>query len=699
MKLLTAPLKAICLAISLLFMSGLWVNVYSQKVPIDFNSFHGYTKTQSYLIDVAKKYPNITRLVEIGRSNLDRPINLLIVTNQKTGNTIDQFVKLRNMRKEGVNNVPKMTPDLGKPGFWISGAIHGNEYTGSEVSLYIIDKLVTGYGNDEAITKLVDEEVFYICPIVNADGVYNSVEVGIPQRQNSMMVDDDKDGKVNEDGPDDLNGDGFYTQFRYKDPKGNYVVDDVDPRLMIRLQKGEKTSKETWSVIREDFDNDKDGKRGEDSEAGIDLNRNFSEKWFKDDGMKGGQGDYPFSEPESRALAEFFSTHPNIYMAQFYHTSGGYTIRPCGTQSPASMHSNDVAVYDMVMGKRYLELIGEEIPKAYLHPDSISFYKEELKKTSKNKYAIQRGYEFTHGWTTSYDELVDKNLKFGFQADWAFMQWGVYSTTTELWNIRKDVKGIPEFTGKDAYLKTQRALLKYQDEKFGGKLFVPWKKYKHPELGEGEIGGWIPMYGSNNAFPGQPLMDVCETHWQFELFRAQLMPKVIIKDANAKVLYSGTAAEAQAMMKDNKVNIKKGKSIGNYKIVEVTATIENIGKLATQRANGEQLPLNREDVVWLIGDRDKITFIQGNAYQKLGVIQGKLKIPGYRPIPPRDNSQQRRFFGMPAPRQARGEAPAKKEMGSTREVKWLVAIEDNSPLQVVVSSQKGGTQVKSLNIK
>jgi len=699
MKLFFANKKTICLTFGLLIMSGFGVNLYSQKVPIDFNSFHGYTKTQIYLKEVAKKYPNTTQLVEIGRSNFNRPISLLIVSNQKTGNTIDQIVELRNMRKEDINNVPKMTSDMGKPGFWISGATHGNEYTGTEVSLYIIDKLVSGYGNDENITRLIDEQAFYICPIVNPDGVYNSVEVGIPQRYNSKLKDDDKDGKMNEDGPDDLNGDGFYTQFRYKDPKGTHIIDEADPRLLIQLGKDKKTTKERWSVIREDKDNDNDGKRGEDSEFGIDLNRNFSEKWFKDDGMKGGQGDYPFSEPETRALAEFFTNHPNIYMAQFYHTSGGYTIRPCGTQSPKSMHKNDVAVYDMVMGKKYLELLGEEIPKAYLYPDSIEFYKEELKKTSKNKYAIERGYEFTHGWTTSYDEILDQNIQFGYQSDWAFMQWGVYATTTELWNIRKDIKGIPEFTGDDANIKTQRALLKYQDEKFGGKLVIPWKKYTHPELGEGEIGGWIPMYGSNNAFPGQPLIDVCETHWQFELFRAQLMPKVVIKDASAKVLYSASAAEAEAMMKDNKVNIKKGNSIGNYKIVEVTATIENTGKLATQRANGEQLPLNREDVVWLIGNRDKVTFLQGNAYQKMGVIQGKLKIPGYKAIPPQDDSQQSRFFGMPAPKEPRGEVPEKKEMGSTREVKWLVAVEDDSPLQIVVSSQKGGTQVKSLTIK
>ena len=69
----------------------------------------------------------------------------------------------------------------------------------------------------------------------------SSIEKGMPQRQNSMKRDDDEDGKINEDGYDDLNGDGHITQFRHKDPKGQYVIDDEDPRLMIRLRGEEKT--------------------------------------------------------------------------------------------------------------------------------------------------------------------------------------------------------------------------------------------------------------------------------------------------------------------------------------------------------------------------------------------------------------------------------------------------------------------------
>jgi len=681
----------------------------AQKVPISFNDYHGYTGTVKYIKNVAKAYPNIAKLIEIGKSNMGRPIYVLVISNMKTGTTIDKLVKLRNMRKEGVKNVPPMKPYQGKPGHWICGSTHGNEHTGTEVCLYIIDKLVSGYGSDPKIKQIVDDQTFYICPVVNPDGLFNSIEKGISQRENSMKKDDDGDGKVNEDGFDDLNRDGYITQFRYKDQKGRYVIDDVDPRLMVRLDRNEETKKQRYSVITEDKDNDGDGKRGEDSERGIDLNRNFPEGWFKEDGMAGGSGDYPTSSLEVHAIVEFFTNHRNILMAQFYHTSGGFTFRPLGTAPHNKLHPKDVAVFDMIMGKKYLEIIGEEVPEAWKKPESLSKLKEELKEKSKNKYAIARGYELPRGWRVSYNETRDRRYAYGMAMDWAYMQYGIYSITTELWNPQKDIKDFPQFTGKDARIKVQRALLKYQDEKYGGKLFVPWKKFKHPELGEGEIGGWIPKY-HNNALPGEPLLGVCEKHWQFEFFRAGLQPEVVISDAKARVLYTtNNANNAGVSQKGDQVTIKKGKSKGRYKIIEVTVKIENKGKLATHIARGAQLAGNREDIVWLIGERDKITFLQGTPFQKLGVLEETMKIPGYSgpsfSAPPQQRRMQRmrRFTppGFPVrrwPRQMFGPKQV-KQTGPKREVKWLIAVEGNTPLKIVVTSQKGGTKVKNLSIQ
>ena len=218
----------------------------AQRVSISFDDYHGYEGTVDYIRRVAREYSDITELMEIGRVELRiAPCMSWSISRMNNGTTIDRHVDLRNPRKEGVDNVTPMKSYHGKPGVWIDGGTHGNEYTGTEVSLYIIDKLVSGYGSDDAITQLIDDNVFYVCPIVNPDGVYNSVERGISQRQNNMEVDNDEDGRINEDGPDDLNGDGKITSFRYPDENGRFVIDDEDPRLMVQLGRDEETTKET----------------------------------------------------------------------------------------------------------------------------------------------------------------------------------------------------------------------------------------------------------------------------------------------------------------------------------------------------------------------------------------------------------------------------------------------------------------------
>ncbi len=679
----------------------------ASKVPIKFDSFHGYTGTVNYLKAVAQAYPNLTELMEIGKSTLGKPIYVLVITNMKTGIALDTLIPLRHSRNE-VKNVPPMKRHQGKPGQWICGATHGNEFTGTEVCLYIIDKLLTGYENDSEIRRLLDEKVFYICPIVNPDGVYNSVEAGMFQRSNVMLRDDDGDGRVNEDGPDDLNRDGYITQFRYKDPKGDYVIDDVDSRLMIRLQPGEKTDKQRYSVIQEDLDNDKDGQRGEDPVNGIDLNRNFPEGWFRADGFPGGQGDYPTSAPEVQALAEFFTNYRNILMAQFFHTSGGFTYRPMGSSPDTAVHRKDVAVYDFILGKKYLEIIGEPVPEPWQNPEEMEKFKTALRGRTRNRYALDRGYEFPRGWRVSYNENDDRPYGYGLQADWIYRQYGAYSVTTELWNPLRDLPDFPEIREDAPRIEIQRALLRYQDEKYGGQLFLPWKKFSHPELGEGEIGGWIPIYSGNNAYPGEPLLNVCEKHWQFELFRAKLLPEVVINDVKTKILYlSDNPSSAQVDLKENQAIIKKGQPKERFIVLEIKVIIENKGQLPTHVARGANLPLNREDVVWLLGDRDKIKYLVGSVWQRLGVLEGQMKIP----VPPsqietgQETSQAPRASQPFLPVQPRlrpeiqaVEAQTVKVLSpSSREVTWVIAIEGETPIKVVVTSQKGGTKVKDIS--
>ena len=170
--------KGLFLLITMIISSGLAFS--KQKVPITFDKYHGYTGTTEYMKKVAEAYPDITELMTIGESTNGRPIYVLVISNMKTGINPDQFIKLQNVRAENVKNVTPMKSHQGKPGHFLSGSTHGNEYTGTEVCLYIIDKLVSGYGDDPAITDLIDRCAFYVNPIGNPDGVFNSVEKGIP---------------------------------------------------------------------------------------------------------------------------------------------------------------------------------------------------------------------------------------------------------------------------------------------------------------------------------------------------------------------------------------------------------------------------------------------------------------------------------------------------------------------------------------
>jgi len=690
------PSARLMLAAGFALLAGAAI-LRAQPPRITFTDFHTTTVTFKYLKEVAAAYPAIAELTEIGKSTMGRPIYVLTISNMKNGVTLDALVPLRHPREEGVKNVTPMKPYMGKPGQFVGGSTHGNEYTGTEVSLALIDRLVSGYGKDPEITRLVDTKTFYICPIINPDGHFNSLEKGMSQRANSMLR---NDGKINEDGPDDLDGDGLITQFRYKDLKGAFVIDEIDPRLMIRLGQNDQTTRTRYSIITEDKDNDGDGKRGEDPEAGIDLNRNFPQRWWTDDGMPGGTGTYPTSSPEIRAVAEFFHTHPNLLMAQFFHTAGGFTYRPLGTSPQTELHPRDMAVFDFIMGKKYLEIIGEEVPAAWQRPESIPALREELRKTSKNKYAIERGYELPRGWKVSYDELADRPYGYGVSTDWDYLQLGIYSLTIELWNAETDLPGYPKAApGQDRSIQ-QRALLELQDKKYGGKLFVAWHAFKHPELGDGEIGGWNPKYTSN-AWPGEPLEGVCDRHVRFELFRAGLMPELSITEASARVVHAGNAAiQGAAADKDGTVTIKKGASNNGYRVIEVKAIIENKGPLATHVARGAELPGNRQDVVWLLGDRDKMTFLQGTPYQRLGVIDGAMPIPGFGGRGGRAAATGETVQAPAQGRRGGASGPTEvRQTGSRREVTWLVGMKGDTPLRVVVSSQKGGTQVRDVKVQ
>lgn len=549
-------------------------------VLLAFNEFHSLAATADHLKKVASANPAITELIEIGRSTGDRPIYVLVISNLKKGVPIDALVPLQHPRTPAVNNVTPMKPYHAKPGQWIDGGLRGDARTGTEACLFIIDKLISGYGNDSEITKLVDDNVFYLCPAPNPDALAAASE--------------SKPVKI---------------------------------------------------------------------EAAAASNGNFPEGWWKDDETPGGIGDYPSSFAEARWILEFFTNHTNILLAQSFGTGGNATFRPFARWSDSRVDARDLAVFDRVIGKKYLEMIGEPVPASWTAPlpdrPAAAVAAPALQAgrggrggrgaTPSDQAAARpaRPTEQAHGWRSPYDIERNAPAGYGIFFDWAYGQFGSFAMSTQLPDAQPDT-----------------------------------------------------------------LEKVCDVAWQFERYKASLLPHVEITDASAKVLYTtNQATHAVANQDGDAVTIRKAGTPGRYKVIQVTATIENTGMLPTQVANGPTLRGNREDVIWLIGANGRITFLEGTRWLRLGVLQGTLPLP---PAPQQGEAGRGRGAGgggrggrqglpgqlaLSQMREQRPEAPATRQAGSRRVVSWLVAVEGDAPLKLAVTSQRGGTQARDLVIQ
>ena len=59
----------------------------------------------------------------------------------------------------------------------------------------------------------------------------------------------------------------------------------------------------------------------------FDWNRNWSYDW-RPEPEQGGAGDFPFSEPEMRAIAGFIHGRPNLFGILGYHNGPAAVLRP-----------------------------------------------------------------------------------------------------------------------------------------------------------------------------------------------------------------------------------------------------------------------------------------------------------------------------------------------------------------------------------
>lgn len=437
---------------------------------VEFNRYYRYEELVDLLKSFEQEFPHLISLDSIGQSYEGRDILLVTVTQKATG------------------------PAESKPAFWCDGNIHASEVSASTAVLYLLHRLVTGYGKEELITRCIDTRALYLVPRVCPDGA----EWALSERP-KIIRSSTRPYPYDEEDPygieqEDVDGDGRILQMRIKDPNGNWKISEEEPRLLVRRDPAEYGG-EYYRLLPEGRIVNYDGFciRSRRRKEGLDLNRNFPSRWRLEPQQKGA-GPYPTSEPEVRALVDAICKRPNICGAVTFHTFSGVHLRPPSAGPDDELPAEDLWVYQR-FGEKGKELTG--------YP------------------AIANYHEFRYH---------PREVITGVFDDWMYEHRGVYAWTTELWSPQRQA-GITEYQYIDWFrehpVEHDKLLLKWSDEVLGGKGYVDWYKFDHPQLGEVELGGWDAMYAWRNP-PPQFLEKEVAPHSDWIIWQALASPKLEI---------------------------------------------------------------------------------------------------------------------------------------------------------------------------
>ena len=256
---------------------------------------------------------------------------------------------------------------------------------------------------------------------------------------------------------EDINGDGLILQMRLQDNCGAWKISSEDPRIMLPREPDEFGGT-YYTILPEGTIKNYDGYdiKVAPQKEGLDFNRNYPFEW-QPEGKQRGAGDFPFSEPETRAVAEFWRKHPNINGVINYHTFSAVILRPYCGYSDEHFPIKDLDIYKLI-GEKGTEITGYEC---------VSIY---------HNFSYPNGDKISGG-----------------MLDYCYDRFGWFGFSIELWDA-------PTAAGvkKGNYIEWLRKhpiaddlkMMEWNDEKLGGKGFIDWQPFEHPQLGTVEIGGW-----------------------------------------------------------------------------------------------------------------------------------------------------------------------------------------------------------------
>jgi len=437
----------------------------------EFNQFFNFSRMESTLKRWAQENPEVCRLHSIGSSHRGRTIYALEITSFGEGK------------------------ESGRPGYYVESCIHAEEVMGTNVTMYIAWHLMSGYGSDPYITYLLHSRVYYILPRVNPDGAEFVIAQGQPWCGNGTYLPGEEQP---EDGFywKDLDGNGIVAQMRIPDRNGEWKISPEDPRFMVLRQPWEREG-EFYRVLPEGEFRNFNGELHFPKPQDGNLNRQFPANFYPE-GRQYGAWDLPLQEPESKAVADLFMSHPNIAGVMSYHTNAGVLLRPFSDKPDESFQGQDLKMYK-TLGQMGSEITGYPL---------ISVF---------------------HEFTTSKDVI-----RGGCLTDWTYEFLGLPSFVTELWDVNRNAGLVRDgFYPSDVRTAEEELkVLKYL-EQYMEQPFVDWKEYDHPQLGKVEIGGWNRIWVFRNA-PEQMLEEIAAKHCELSVKLSATLPELTIRQINSE---------------------------------------------------------------------------------------------------------------------------------------------------------------------
>ncbi len=270
--------------------------VLAAQAAVDFDRFHTPAEVDKALAEFARANPQVTKLHRLGTSPGDRGV-ILIEIGPETGRASKTL-----------------------PAVMVTANMEGTVPIATEAALFLIQELLS---NPEAR----GDKTWYVLPCGNPDAAagYSAKPLNLDAR-NARPYNDDMDDRTDEDGVEDLDGNGLITMMRVKHPEGEWMPIEGEPRLMKKADNS-KGEKGVFKLYTEGTDNDADGQYNEDGPGGVNVGINYPHlfQFYTKTG-----GSWSGSEGESFHLIKFINEHREIGLAFCFGATNFFLTPPRG---------------------------------------------------------------------------------------------------------------------------------------------------------------------------------------------------------------------------------------------------------------------------------------------------------------------------------------------------------------------------------